>query len=94
MSTAVRPIGNRVLIKADSVADKTESGIFIPELSKEQPTKGKIIAVGDNDGESMPVSVGDIVIFGKYSGVDITIDKDEFMIMKVDDIMAIVEYTA
>jgi len=77
--------------------EKTKGGIIIPDTAKEKPVEGKVIAVGDgkvaDDGKKMPLEVkeGDRVLFGKYAGTEIQIDGEEHLIMREDDIIAIVE---
>ena len=92
----VKPLGNRVLVKPMEAEEKTSSGIYIPDSAKEKPQKGKVVAAGDgkllDSGERAPmeVSEGDEVIYGKYSGSDFAFEGEEYMIMKEDDIMAII----
>ena len=90
-----RPLHDRVLIKALDSEEKTSGGIIIPDTAKEKPQEGEIVAVGpgakSEDGKivSMDVKVGDIVLFGKWSGTEIKIDGTEYSIMKESDIMGI-----
>lgn len=93
-----RPLGDKILVKRAEAATKTDSGIFLPESSKEKPKQGKIIAVGDghrskDNGKLTPFSVkkGDSVIFSSYAGTEIKIDGDEHTILREDDILGIVE---
>jgi chaperonin GroES len=93
----VKPLQDRVIVKRLEEEEKTKGGIIIPDTAKEKPQEGKVIAVGDgkvNDkGErvALEVKAGDRVLFGKYSGNDITIDGEEHLIMKEDDIIAIIK---
>jgi chaperonin GroES len=93
----VKPLQDRVIVKRLEEEEKTKGGIIIPDTAKEKPQEGKVIAVGDgkiNDkGERVALDVkeGDRVLFGKYSGNDITIDGEEHLIMKEDDIIAIIK---
>jgi chaperonin GroES len=93
----VKPLQDRVIVKRLEEEEKTKGGIIIPDTAKEKPQEGKVIAVGDgkvNDkGEriALDVKAGDRVLFGKYSGNDITIDGEEHLIMKEDDIIAIIK---
>jgi chaperonin GroES len=88
---------DRVIVKRLEEEEKTKGGIIIPDTAKEKPQEGKVIAVGDgkvNDkGEriALDVKAGDRVLFGKYSGSEITIDGEEHLIMKEDDIIAIIK---
>lgn len=93
----VRPLQDRVLVKRLSEEEKTKGGIIIPDTAKEKPQEGEIIAVGpgkrDSKGELMPIAVksGDIVLFSKYAGNEIKIDEEEHLILREDDILAIIE---
>ena len=90
-----RPLHDRVLIKALDSEEKTSGGIIIPDTAKEKPQEGEVVAVGpgakSEDGKivSMDVKVGDIVLFGKWSGTEVKIDGTEYSIMKEPDIMGI-----
>lgn len=87
----VKPLGDRVLIEPLSAEEKTASGIIIPETAKEKPQKGTVVAVGPGtNDEKMEVKKGDVVIYGKYSGAEITIDDNDYIIMKQSEILAIV----
>ncbi|SOB59872.1 Cpn10 chaperonin GroES, small subunit of GroESL [Pseudodesulfovibrio profundus] len=91
----LKPLNDRVLVKRLEVEEKTAGGIYIPDSAKEKPLKGEIVAAGpgklDDNGEriAMTVKVGDIVLFTKYAGS--AIDGDETLVMREDDILAIVE---
>ena len=93
----VRPLNDRVLVKRLEEEDKTAGGIYIPDSAKEKPTRGKVIAAGsgraDDDGNRKPLDVkaGDEILFGKYAGTEIKIDGEELIIMREDDILAVVE---
>ena len=90
-----RPLHDRVLIKVLESEEKTSGGIIIPDTAKEKPQEGEVVAVGpgakSEDGKmiSMDVKVGDIVLFGKWSGTEVKIDGTEYSIMKESDIMGI-----
>jgi chaperonin GroES len=87
----VRPLADRVLVEAAAAEMKTSGGIIIPDTAKEKPQKGKIVAVGNGKpDEPMTVKKGDTVLYGKYSGTEITIDGKDYLIMKESDIFAIV----
>ncbi|NQU16332.1 MAG: co-chaperone GroES [Desulfobacteraceae bacterium] len=91
----VKPLHDRVIVKRVEEEEKTKGGIIIPDTAKEKPVEGKIVAVGDGkvqeDGTKTPLEVkaGDRVLFGKYAGTEIQIDGEEHLIMKEDDIIAI-----
>ncbi len=92
----VKPLHDRVIVKRVEEEEKTKGGIIIPDTAKEKPVEGKVVAVGDGkvqeDGTKTPLEVkaGDRVLFGKYAGTEIQIDGEEHLIMKEDDIIAIV----
>ena len=91
-----RPLHDRVLVKRVKEEEKTKGGIIIPDTAKEKPQEGEVIAVGpgarDEDGKRIDpdVKVGDRILFGKWSGTEVTLDGDELLIMKESDIMGIV----
>jgi chaperonin GroES len=93
----VKPLADRLVVKRIEEEEKTKGGIIIPDAAKEKPQEGRVIAVGDGkvleSGQKSPltVKVGDKVLFGKYSGTEIKIDGDEHLIMREDDILAIIE---
>ena len=87
----VRPLSDRVLIKPAEMEQKTASGIIIPDTAKEKPMRGEVIAVGPGKkDEPMTVKVGDQVLYGKYSGTEIAIDGIDYLIMRENDIYAII----
>ena len=91
----LRPMQDRIIVKRVEEETMTAGGIFIPETAKEKPQKGEIMAVGNGkkteDGKVIPldVKVGDKVLFGKYSGTEIKIEGDEYLIMREDDILGV-----
>ena len=90
-----RPLHDRVVVKRLDGEEKTASGIIIPDSAQEKPMQGKIIAVGngarDDNGKIIPLDVkaGDTVLFGKWSGTEVKIDNDDYLIMKESDIMGV-----
>ena len=97
-NTMIRPLHDKILIRRDEAEDKTDSGIFLPESSKDKPKSGVIEAVGDGainteTGGRIPLSVkrGDRVIFTSYAGTEVKLGIDELLIMGEDDILAIVD---
>ena len=92
---AFTPLHDRVLVRRLESEEKTAGGLIIPDSAKEKPAEGEVIAVGaglrDDDGDriALDVKVGDKVLFGKWSGTDITVDGEELLIMKESDIMGI-----
>jgi len=93
----IRPLHDRVVIKRMEEERTSPGGIVIPDSATEKPIKGEVIAVGKGkileNGNTQPldVKVGDKVLFGKYSGTEVKIDSDELVVMKEDDIMAIID---
>lgn len=86
-----KPLADRVLVEPSAAEEKTSSGIIIPDTAKEKPQKGKIVAVGNGTkDEKITVKVGEIVLYGKYSGTEINIDGTDYLIMKESDIFGIV----
>ncbi|MCF8335634.1 MAG: co-chaperone GroES [Bacteroidales bacterium] len=85
-----KPLKDRVLIKPMEAEEKTSSGIIIPDSAKEKPQKGEVVAVGDGKkDEPMTVKEGDTVIYGKYAGTEVTIDGEDYLIVREDDILLI-----
>jgi chaperonin GroES len=93
----IRPLHDRIIVKRIEEEEKTKGGIIIPDTAKEKPIEGKVIAVGNGkvleNGKKLPLEVkkGDRVLFGKYAGTDIKVEGEEHLIMREDDIIAIVE---
>ena len=87
----IKPLADRVLVQPSEAETTTSSGIIIPDTAQEKPQKGKIIAVGDGTTDhKMNVKVGDRVLYGKYSGTELTIEDTDYLIMKESDIFGIV----
>jgi chaperonin GroES len=95
-----RPLHDRVLVRRVKEEEKTKGGIIIPDTAKEKPQEGEVIAVGagarGDDNERVPLDVkpGDRILFGKWSGTEVTIDGEELMIMKESDILGVVDSAA
>lgn len=93
----VKPLQDRILVERLQEEEKTKGGIIIPDSAKEKPMQGKVVAAGNGriteDGKKVPmdVKVGDTVLFAKYSGNEVRIDDKDYLIMKEDDVLAIVE---
>ncbi len=94
----IRPLGDRVVVKALEEEQKTKSGIVLPDTAKEKPQQGKVLAVGkgafvENSNERRPLDVkeGDTIIFSKYAGTEVKLEGDEVLILSERDILAIVE---
>ena len=94
---AVKPLEDRVLVKPIENESKTESGLYLPESSKERPVQGTVVAVGPgkklDSGDRAPMNVkkGDKVLFSKYSGTEITLEGEEHLIIREDDVLGIIE---
>ncbi len=92
---SITPLGDRVVVKAEPAEEKTASGLFIPDTAKEKPQRGKIVSVGPGKVEDgtkidMTVKEGDLVLYGKYSGTEITIDEEDLLIMRESDLLGII----
>jgi len=93
----IRPLNDRILVKRLEEEDKTAGGIIIPDSAKEKPAEGEIVAVGpgkmndSGDRVAMDVKAGDRVLFSKYGGTDVKLDGDDYLIMREDDILGVIE---
>jgi len=94
MALSIKPLADRIIIAPAAAEEKTKSGIIIPDTAKEKPQRGEVVAVGDGKTENgtlvkPQVSVGDQVLYGKYAGTEITVDGQDYLIMKESDIFAV-----
>ncbi len=93
----IRPLHDRIVVKREEEKDIKKGGIIIPDTAKEKPQEGRVIAVGNGrvteDGKKIPLDVKarDKILFGKYSGSEVKIDDEEYLIMKEEDVLAIIE---
>lgn len=93
----IRPLGDRLLVKREEPSETVKGGIIIPDSAKEKPQEGKVVAVGkgklDDNGKhiAMEVKKGDRILMGKYSGTEVKIDGDEHIILREDDVLAILD---
>ena len=86
----IKPLADRVLIEPQEAQTKTASGIYIPDTAKEKPQQGKVIAAGPGKkDEPMEVKAGDVVLYGKYAGTEVTVEDKKYLIVKQSDILAI-----
>ena len=86
----IKPLANRVVIEPKEAETKTASGLYIPDTAKEKPQQGKIVAAGPGiKDEPMEVKVGDVVLYGKYAGTEVTVEGKDYIILKQSDILAI-----
>jgi chaperonin GroES len=91
MGLNIKPLADRVLVEPAAAEEKTASGIIIPDTAKEKPQKGKVVAVGKGTKKhDMTVKVGDEVLYGKYTGTELKLEGKDYLIMREDDILAIV----
>jgi len=93
----VRPLADRIMVERQEETETRKSGIIIPDTAKEKPQQGKVLAVGpgrfDEQGKRIPMDVkkGDTILFGKYSGSEIRMDDTDYLIMREEDVLAIIE---
>ena len=94
---AFKPLHDRVLVRRVQSDEKTKGGLIIPDSAKEKPAEGKVMAVGngklDDDGKRIPLEIkkGDRILFGKYSGTEVKIEGEEHLVMREDDVLAVIE---
>lgn len=87
----IKPLADRVVVEPQEAQTKTASGIYIPDTAKEKPQQGKVVAAGPGKkDEPMEVKVGDVVLYGKYSGTEVTVEEKKYLIIKQSDILAII----
>lgn len=97
MSIKLRPLADRVIVKQSEAETKTATGILLPDTAKEKPTRGKVISVGpgrlDDKGKPMSIGLksGDHVVYGKYSGTDVEVEGQKFVILRETDILGVVD---
>lgn len=91
MSVNVKPLHDRVIVKPAEKAEKTAGGIIIPDTAQEKPQKGEVVAVGDGKkDEPLTVKVGDTILFGKFSGTEIEIEGEKYLLLRESEIFAII----
>lgn len=91
MALNIKPLSDRVLVEPQAAETQTASGLYIPETAKEKPQKGKVVALGDRKKDhKMTVKVGDMVLYGKYSGTELKLEGNDYLMMREDDILAII----
>ncbi len=91
----IKPLSDRVLVKPVQAEEKTSSGIIIPDTAKEKPQKGTVVAAGPGKVENgnkieMSVKEGDVILYGKYSGTDVSLDGEDYLIMRESDILGVI----
>jgi chaperonin GroES len=93
----VKPLGDRIIVQRTEAEQKTKGGIVLPDTAKEKPKEGKVVAVGTgkmlDSGDTAPLTVkdGDTVLFSSYAGTEVKIDGEDYLIMKEDDVLAVLE---
>ena len=94
---SLKPLDDRIVVKPNEAEERTASGLVIPDTAKEKPQQGKVLAVGagkqKDDGKriALDVKAGDSILFGKYSGQEIKLDGEEYLIMREDEVLAVIE---
>ena len=94
---ALKPLGDRLIVKRQDAQEKTKSGLVLPDTAKEKPQEGKVIAVGpgklldDGSVKTLEVKNGDKVLYGKYSGTEVRVQEEDYLILREDDVLAIVQ---
>lgn len=99
MASKIKPLQDRVIVKRIEENEQMRGGLYIPDTAKEKPQEGEVIAVGPGKVENgnkieLTVKVGDKVLFGKYSGTEVKLDGEEYLIMREDDILGVIEGAA
>ncbi len=96
-ASRIKPLADRVVVKALEESEQMRGGLYIPDTAKEKPSQGEVVAVGpgrvSDDGTrlDMDVKVGDKVLYGKYSGTDVTLDGEEYLILRESDVLAVIK---
>ena len=94
---ALKPLGDRIVVKALEAQGRTKSGLVLPDTAKEKPQEGKVIAVGvgklldDGHVKALDVKNGDRVLYGKYAGTEVTVEGTDYLILREDDVLAVVQ---
>ncbi|HKX32385.1 MAG TPA: co-chaperone GroES [Blastocatellia bacterium] len=100
MATKIRPLNDRIIARRVEDQEQMRGGLYIPDTAKEKPQEGEVIAVGNgkllNDGQrvAIDINVGDRILFGKYAGTEVKLDGEEFLILREDDVLGVVEGSA
>jgi chaperonin GroES len=96
----IRPLNDRIIVRRMEEQEQMRGGLYIPDTAKEKPQEGEVIAVGNgkilNNGDrvAMDIKVGDKVLFGKYSGTEVKLDGEEYLILREDDVLGVIEAAA
>lgn len=87
----IKPVGYRILVQREDKKERTDSGLYLPETSKEKPNVGKVIALGSEGDKKYDMSVGERVMFSKYDGVEVTDDGTDYVLLSADSVLAIIK---
>lgn len=87
----IKPVGYRILVQREDKKERTDSGLYLPETSKEKPNVGKVIALGSEGDKKYDMSVGDRVMFSKYDGVEVTDEGTDYVLLSADSVLAIIK---
>ncbi len=96
-ATKIQPLADRVVVKAVEESEQMRGGLYIPDTAKEKPSQGEIVAVGpgklseEGNRIELDVKVGDTVLYGKYAGTDVTLDGEEYLILRESDVLAVIK---
>jgi chaperonin GroES len=100
MATSIRPLNDRIIVQRVEEEEQMRGGLYIPDTAKEKPQEGKVIAVGNGklleSGSRTPIDIkpGDRILFGKYAGTEVKLDGEEYLILREDDVLGVVEDAA
>lgn len=87
----IKPVGYRILVQREDKKERTDSGLYLPETSKEKPNVGKVIAMGSEGDKKYDMSVGERVMFSKYDGVEVTDEGTDYVLLSADSVLAIIK---
>jgi chaperonin GroES len=87
----IKPVGYRILVQREDKKERTDSGLYLPETSKEKPNVGKVIAIGSEGDKKYDMSVGERVMFSKYDGVEVTDEGTDYVLLSADSVLAIIK---
>lgn len=100
MATSIRPLNDRIIVRRVEDQEQMRGGLYIPDTAKEKPQEGEVIAVGNgkllDSGQRIAIDIkaGDRILFGKYSGTEVKLDNEEYLILREDDVLGVIEGAA